>query len=255
MKELKSQANVYFSYTVGTSAIKSMSSSNVSTLNLRDVSLISKKYFYQEGSNIIFSIIISNVGTYKADKLVINDDLEGLEIILNSLKVSTLKEGNIKYVSLLKENSLIIETDHLNELDALYINYHAKVNANERIKTSAIIYSDNMMPIETNHIEIESGQAEIIISKKTACDYTYYNTDLTYLMNLENIGTLEACDVEVVDSLPTTFKLNEENSILINEIPTKNYIFDEINHILKIYLPVVKAKESLEIKINGKIVR
>ena len=255
MKELKSQANVYFSYTVGTSAIKSMSTSNVSMVNLRDVSLISKKYFYREGNEVTFSIIISNIGNYKAEKLVINDDLEGLELISNSLNVSTLKEGNIKYISTVNDNSLIIETSHLNELDALYINYHAKITSKSAISTSAIIYSDNLAPIETNNVEIESGQAELIISKKTACDYTYYNTDLTYIMTLENVGSLDASDVEIVDNLPSTFALKDTNAILVNNISTTNYSFDSTTSILKIYVPVVKAGSKLEIKINGSIVR
>lgn len=255
MKELKSQANVYFNYTVGTSVIKSMSSSNVSKVNLRDVNLLSKKYFYREGSNITFSIIISNIGSYKAEKLVINDDLEGLVFIEDSLRVSTLKEGEIDYYYNVNENSLIIETEHLNELDALYINYHAKLTSPNSIKTSAIIYSDNLTPIETNDVEIESGQAELILSKKSACDYTYVNADLTYLMTLENVGSLEAYDVEVVDNLPNTYQLNEENPILINGNPYSNFTFDELNHILKINFKIIVPQSKIEIKIIGKIVK
>lgn len=255
MKELKSQANVYYTYTVGTSAIKSMSASNMNTVNLREVNLITKKYFYREKNEVTFSIIVSNVGSYKAEKLIINDDLEGLSLINASLRVSTLKEGKVNYTYTVKENSLIIEVDHLNDLDALYINYHANIVAKGLISTSAIIYSDNLTPIETNNVEIEAGQAELILSKKTACDYTYYNTDLTYLMTLENVGSLEASDVEIVDNLPSTYELKKSDAILINNTLCTNYSFDASTHILKIFIPLVKAKEVLEIKINGKIVR
>ena len=104
-------------------------------------------------------------------------------------------------------------------------------------------------------LKLNLDKLSLSSAKKTACDYTYYNTDLTYIMTLENVGSLNASDVEIVDNLPSTFALKDTNAILVNNISTTNYSFDSTTSILKIYVPVVKAGSKLEININGSIVR
>ena len=124
MNQLKSQATVFYAYTVGNSQIKSISKSDVSLFNLKDIDLLTKKFidnnYYKPNDTVSFTIIISNIGSSKATNLIINDDLEGISILENSIKVSSLKNKNIDYNFSLKNSSLIIEVPYLDIVDYFY---------------------------------------------------------------------------------------------------------------------------------------
>lgn len=260
MDKIKSQATVFYAYTVGNSQIKSISTSNISYLDLREVNVLTKKFvnkeFYRPDDTLSYTIIISNIGSNCASNLVINDDLDNLDIDLDSLKINSLKQKEINSKFEIKDNSLIIEIPLLEIHDVLYINYLAKTkDAPQKLSNSAIIYSDEMPPIETNKTDLEQKYAQLHISKRTATDYTYYNTDLSYLINLENKGNVAAVDVEVVDELPITFALNETDAVTINNTPTSSYTIDSKTNILKINIDYIKPNSKYEIKVNGKIIK
>ena len=260
MNQLKSQATVFYAYTVGNSQIKSISKSDVSLFNLKDIDLLTKKFidnnYYKPNDIVSFTIIISNIGSSKATNLIINDDLEGISILENSIKVSSLKNKNIDFNFSLKNSSLIIEVPYLDIKDTLYITYQAQITTEESIySSSSFIYSDEATPIETNKVQLEKKYASLTVSKRTPTSYVYYNTDINYSIIVENEGNVEARDVEVVDELPTTFILREKAPIFVNNTEVTDYDFDVNTHKLTIKLDKIPSSSKNEIIIHGKIIK
>lgn len=263
MEQLKSQATVCYAYTVGSASIKSISVSNETSLNLREVLLNAKKFvnqnYFKPGEVLSYTILITNNGNFRASNITIDDDLAHQQFLNNSLSLFSLKDSKeINYKHTVNSQSLVIELESIEAGDVIGINYQAKTKVEGepyKIQNCAIIYSDEVVPFETPSVTSETKFASLLVSKKTATDYTYYNTDLSYLITIYNEGNLEAVDVELSDQLPVTFELNSEKAIFLNDEEITHFSFDNNSKILKMNLGTIHPKTNYELRVNGRIVK
>ena len=154
---------------------------------------------------------------------------------------------------LFENDNLIININEIQPNEVIIISYNVIIiNNPSLITTKTSITSKETQAKEINSLSLKEGFAEIECIKTVSDEITFLNTDLTYILKLNNKGNINAYNIEVFDELPVTFELDNYNPISINNSPI-DYVLD--NNILKLTIPLIEANSSLNIKINGQITK
>jgi len=260
---VRSQATISYAYALGNLKIKDIATSNVVNTEVRTVSLLAKKTasseFFKPLDVITYNIIITNPGNSSANKVVINDDLFHQKLVDDSFKYFFLDDSEVKVKLKTNDNNLIFEIDELKPNAVCVILYQVMIDAIDELcvdlRNSSNIYSKEILPFATNKLDIKQRFAKIECLKKTV-DYTYLNTDISYLITLKNIGNTDAIDIEVIDQLPQTFELqNTPDAITINNENVDIFTIDDKTNILKFIVDKIEPSSTVEAIIKGRIVK
>lgn len=259
---VSSQATISYAYALGSLKIKNITTSNVVNTEVRTVNLLAKKTanteFFKPNDIITYNIVITNPGNSNANDVVINDDLFHQKFVEGSFKYLFLDDSKSKIALKVNENNLIFTIDTIKPGEVCVISYQVIIDDLEEVcvdlRNSSNIYSKEVQPFITNNLNLIQKYAKIECSKKTV-DYTYFNTDLSYLINLKNTGNTAAIDIEVIDQLPKTFELSAKNPIMIGKQSIDIFVFDKETNILKFIIDKIDPNASIEVVIKGKIVK
>ena len=242
--EIKSMAKINYSYDLNGVVLQATTNSNVVKTEVIKFDLLLRKLanqeIYKPNDIITYTLILFNNGNYKNTNVIINDNLLNQQLIDYSINTISLFNNEIIPSYKLENDNLIIN-----------ITYNIKVINNPSLITTKTSITSNETQIkETNNLSLKEGFAEIECIKTVSDEVTFLNTDLTYILRLNNKGNIVAYNIEVYDELPITFELDNYNPITINNNPI-DYVLE--NNILKITIPSIEANSSLNIKINGQI--
>lgn len=260
---IKSQATVYYSYNLEGTNYKNVSSSNTLLTPLKTISLQAKKManttFYKPGDTIAYTILLNNQSAFSASEIQISDHFKNQLLLEDSLKFDFLKDEPKKPSIKLSKDHFTLTLQNLQEFNACIITYKTKVIDNlsleDEIESYSQITSKETNKIKTNTLALKQKYAKIICEKSISNDFAYLNSNLTYKIAVKNIGNYVANNIELVDELPETFTLNENNPIIINNSPITNFSFNNKSSILTIPLEKLDANEQIDIYINGYITK
>lgn len=257
-----SQAKISYAYAIGNLKIKSITSSNLVSTEVRSVELLAKKTVSSENFKpndiISYTLVIQNPGNTALTDVLVNDDLFHQYYIEDSFKYMFMDDSDNEIKLSKNENNLIFEIPYLKANAVAIITYKVEIDSIEEvsmdIRNVANIQSKEVKPFKTNTLDLKQRFAEIKCSKKCV-DYTYFNTDLSYIITLKNIGNLDAIDIEVIDQLPITFALDTKKPISINNNEIDIFTHDKDSGILRFIVEKVPAFSEVEVVIKGRIVK
>jgi len=257
-----SQAKVSYAYSVGNLKIRNITNSNVVATEVKSVELLAKKIasqaYFKPNDIITYTLVLQNKGSTPVTDVVVNDDLYHQKYVLDSFQYLFLDDTKSDIKISITENNLIFEIPKIEANSTLIITYQVEIDNIEELSVDILnianIHSKEVKPFQTNTIDLKQRYAKLECIKKCV-DEAYFNTDIKYSIILKNTGNLDAIDIEVVDQLPKTFKLDSKKPITINNNLVDIYTFDEENKILKFIVDKVEKNSEVEIIIKGKIVK
>lgn len=253
--EIKSLANIKYSYDLDGISLQSLASSNVVTTEVRKFNLLLKKLsnqdYFKLDDIITYTLLISNTGNYKNTNILIKDNLLNQQFIDCSIRTFTLSNEKVISSYSLENNYLLININEILPNEVVIITYKVKIISNDTINSETSIKSNETSLAEIKDLTLKQGFAKIECTKTVSDDVTFLNTDLTYLLHLTNVGNISAYNVEIFDELPITFELDQYNPVTLNN-SLVNYQLE--NNILKILIPSIEPNSNIEIKVNGKII-
>ena len=260
---IKSQATIYYAYDLDGISYKSTSTSNTLLTPLKVSSLYAKKIanasYFKPGDIITYTIVVNNGSSFKATNVKIKDKLDNQSFLNGSFKYYYLKDDGEDIRLTMDNQKLEFIVTEIAPYATVIIMYKAKVNDNleidKNLDNQSIISSDETKDFKTNDLSIKQKYAKVICEKSILNDYAYLNTNITYKITVKNIGNCEACDLEIVDELPETFKLSPSSPIVIGDQEITNYSYDSDKCILRIPLDYLEALSQIDIYINGSIVK
>ena len=255
--EIKSMAKINYSYDLNGVVLQATTNSNIVKTEVRKFDLLLKKLanqeIYKPNDVITYTLILFNNGNYKNTNIIINDNLLNQQLIDYSINSISLFNNEINPSYKLENDNLIININQIQPNEVIIISYNVIIiNNPSLITTKTSITSKETQAKEINSLSLKEGFAEIECIKTVSDEITFLNTDLTYILKLNNKGNINAYNIEVFDELPVTFELDNYNPISINNSPI-DYVLD--NNILKLTIPLIEANSSLNIKINGQITK
>jgi uncharacterized repeat protein (TIGR01451 family) len=257
---VKSQATIAYAYALGSLKIKSITTSNIVSTEVRTVDLLAKKIasteYFKPEDIITYSIIITNPGNSKATDVIITDSLFRQSFVQDSFRYLFLDESKADIKLSINDDNLVFEISELKAHAVCVLTYQVIVDEIEEIcldlRNCTSIASKEVQPFATNKLNLKQRYAKIECLKKTV-DHVYLNSDINYEITLSNKGNIEAIDLEVIDQLPSTFELDSKDAITINDEPCDLYAFDKSTHILKLIIDKVDPFSTVKILIKGKI--
>ncbi|MDD4000167.1 MAG: hypothetical protein PHX62_04650 [Bacilli bacterium] len=260
---VKSQATIAYAYALGNLKIKSITTSNVVSTEVRAVDLLAKKIantdYFKPGDVITYNIIITNPGNSKATKVNICDDIQFQSFVKDSFRYLFLNDNQADIKVNLKDHNLVFEIQELNPHEVCVLTYQTIVDQIEEIchdlRNSSSVQSKEVQSFTTNPVDIKQRYA-LIDCKKKALDHVFLNSNIEYEIILKNKGNVEAIDLEIVDQLPTTFELDDTpDAITLNGKNVDIYVFDKTDHTLKLIIDKVEPYEKFKIIVKGKITK
>ena len=260
---VKSQATVTYAYAQGNLKVKSISTSNIVSTEIRMVDLLAKKTANMEAFKpndvITYHIIINNPGNYSATNVLVTDELIHQTYLKDSFKYLFLDESKTEVKATVKDKEIVFEIDELKPNGVCVLMYQASfddiLDINIDIKNTSNIRSKEVQPFSTNTLNMKQQYAKLEIVKK-AVDYTYLNTDISYLITIKNVGNIVANEVEVVDQLPYTFELDKsKEAITVDNQNIDKYQLDKKTNTLKLIIDKVEPNANVLVVVKGKIVK
>lgn len=253
MKNIKTKSTVSYKYAVGDTIVHGSTSSNYVDPFLRDVVISIKKNcdqtYFKPGDILNYDIIVSNIGTYLAEFININESIKSQTLIVDSIKLSSLDNIDFKYQDAIDGVDFIIKS--LNPNETVHIAYQTIVDEiidpHQNIISVSEVEVDDQDLMYTNPIEIEQKYARIICEAETA-PYIYPNKDYQYILTITNIGNTIAEDVEISSQLPSSYALESIN--IDEEVCEISSINDNV---LKFIIGSIDADESKTVTITGRI--
>jgi uncharacterized repeat protein (TIGR01451 family) len=260
---VKSQATIAYAYTLGNLKIRSITTSNVVSTEVRTVDLLAKKIasteYFKPADVITYSIIITNPGNSKATNITINDELFRQSFVKDSFRYLFLDDSKADIKLTINDNNLIFEIDELNPHAVCVLTYQVTVDEIEEIcldlRNCTSVSCKELTPFALNKFDIKQRYAKIECTKKTV-DHVYLNSDIAYEIMITNKGNVEAVDLELIDQLPQTFELNHsQDAITINNENCDIFAFDKNTHLLKMIIDRVEPFSAVKVVIKGKITK
>jgi hypothetical protein len=260
---VRSQATISYAYALGNVRVKSMTTSNVVSTQIRTVGLLAKKTssseFFRPHDVIAYNIIIQNPGNSTANDIIVSEDMKHQKFIDSSLKYSLIDEGKVGVKFRQEENNLILEIPELKGGAVLIISYQTEIeeidDISVNLKNASNISCREVLPFASNKVSVVQKYAKLTCEKKTV-DYTYLDSDICYQLLIRNVCNTEAVDVEIIDQLPFTFELQKTpDAITINKQNADIFVFDRDSHILRLMVDKIDANSNVDILIKGKIVK
>lgn len=262
--KIRANAKISYAYSLGATQINNFCETNTIDVEIRYVDLKIKKsannYFYKPGDLLHYSIVISNIGNYLAEDVIVVDDLKNLTYVEGSCSV--LISHNVSQVLTpnLDTDNITFEIGHIEPQTSVVINYSAVANPdirnNEDLTNTATIYSKRINPIYSNIISIEQKYANIVSRKTASKEYVYNYDYLDFTISLTNTGNASAYNVQIIETLPQGFVLlDKEEAITIGDQPYLGYEFDPKTNLIKLTLEEIKAEDNeVIITIKGRII-
>lgn len=263
-KRMKANAKISYAYSLGSNLINSFCETNTIDVEVRFVDLKIKKsandYFYKPGDLLHYSIVVTNIGNFVAEDVIVVDDIKNLQYANGSC--SLLRGNNIAQVLTPKvdQDNITFEVGHLEPQSSVVINYSAIANPemanNEDLTNTATIYAKRLSPIYSNIISIEQKYANIVSRKTASKEYVYNYDYLDFTITLTNTGNTPAYNVEISECLPQGFVLlDKEEAITIDNEPYFEFDFDSETNVIKLKIEEIPADgNEIQILIRGRIV-
>lgn len=261
---MKANAKISYAYSLGSNQINSFCETNTIDVEIRFVDLKIKKtandFFYKPGDLLHYSIVITNIGNYVAEEVIVVDDIKNLRYANGSC--SLLRGNNIAQVLApnIDEDNITFDIGHIEPQSSVVINYSAIANPeianNEDLTNTATMYAKRLNPIYSNVISIEQKYANIISRKTASKEYVYNYDYLDFVITLTNNGNATAYNVEISESLPKGFVLlDKEEAITIDNEPFTDFEFDPEGNVIKLKLEEITADgKETQILMRGRIV-
>jgi len=231
METISNQAHVSFSYEGSLETYTN--DSNIVNSSMKDqysisVEKTSTSSCFRAGDTITYMIHIVNDGCCCLGRFNIVDTFENSEF-LNYIAGSArlFINGSMQTITPSETNPLSFEIDGRLEKDQeLILQYNILVSSNI---SSDIMSLENNVEVraypcgcdnnssdyveENANLSIPKCEfAEVLITKAVSNDNVCCGEELDYIITLTNIGTVDAINVVVTDSLPTNFTLTEVHS-------------------------------------------
>ena len=130
MKNIKCRATLSYVYNWGEQTIQNVTNSNLVEGEYREVIIRAKKFidaaFFKPGDIITHTLILSNVGTFQAESLVIEEDISSQNLLTSSVHIYSLDEFIYEFYE--KDNLFIVNIANLNPDQTVVINFQTIVS-------------------------------------------------------------------------------------------------------------------------------
>lgn len=248
MAKISNQASVTFSYEGATESVTN--NSNVVNSSMKEkyglsVEKSSTSTCFRAGEVLTYMIRVTNTGCACLEDFKIVDNLGGN----NNLNYSTgsarlFMNGTMRTIAPTVLSPLTFEfTDRLKRAEELVLQFSVVVDSNISADISEIVNEVNVTAYScececdkangnsnartevsgtATHTITKCEYAEVLITKAVTNDNVCCGDEFDYLITLTNIGSVDATNVVVTDSLPTSFVTSEIHM----ENNGNHYLFD-----------------------------
>lgn len=255
MKNIKCRATLSYVYNLGEQTIQNVTNSNLVEGEYREVIIRAKKFidatFFKPGDIITHTLILSNVGTFQAESLVIEEDISSQNLLTSSVHIYSLDEFIYEFYE--KDNLFIVNIANLNPDQTVVINFQTIVSETieleKEIRNKTKITIDKEIENYTNEVSVKQKYAKLLCHK-TPIGVIYPNVNFEYVLNIENIGNENALNVEISDQLPANFVLEH---LYFNDEEINEYLIE--NGLLKCKIPLVSPKQKVYLRVVGLIAK
>ena len=124
---VKSMARVKYSYNLDGVNLNGVSTSNVVSTEVRKMGLLARKFsssdYFKPGDIMTYNIILTNSGNTITNNIVINDLVNGQELLTNTIKYSLLNNQEINLTYTYEDNNFKIQIPYLEPNDVCVVSY------------------------------------------------------------------------------------------------------------------------------------
>ena len=253
MSNTKTKSMINYTYTIGDQVVHGAASSNYVEPFIRDVVIsikkdCNKKYF-KPGDVLTYSLVLTNIGSYLAEFININEEILYQTLILDSIKASAI--GDIDFTYQEAVSGLDFTIQKLEPHESVHITYQTIVNElishDFNISSVSEVEIDDQDLVYSNAVEVAQRYARVIV-ETTTDEFVYPNREYTYLVKATNVGNCIADDVELSMQLPSRYSLNY---IMVEDDNIENFTID--NNVLKFFVGTIDVNEVKSITVTGKI--
>jgi hypothetical protein len=253
MGNTKTKSMINYTYTIGDQVVHGAASSNYVEPFIREVIISIKKecnkQYFKPGDVLTYSLVLTNIGSYLAEFININEEILYQTLILDSIRASAIGEIDFAYQEAVSGLDFTIQK--LEPHESVHIIYQTIVNElishDFNISSVSEIEIDDQDLIYSNAVEIAQRYARVII-ETTTDEFVYPNREYSYNLTASNVGNCIADDVELSMQLPSRYALSY---IMVEDDNIENFTID--NNILKFFVGAIDVNEIKNINVTGKI--